>query len=124
MSRTTTTTNAELRKTAVAPRITIDWNPHDDTGVVEFRTAIMEYVNGEFQRMLPSDPIVASMGDVLMREVTVELPNGTTVVVPPGLIGLWVKQVFDDIYTEHVESAEQLALNTGSSLHGDEVSPE
>lgn len=122
MSRTTETRNATITSTAVAPFIGITWNPHDDSGVVEFRTQIMESIDGQFRQMLAGEPLVVSIEDIMQREVTVTLPNGQTMPVAPGLIGLWIKQVFDDLYIERADA--RAAAAAAAEQSGNDEAPE
>lgn len=106
MSRIIETENVTLTTVAVAPRITIDWNPHDDTGAVTFHVQKMESIDGEFRQMLPADPITLPLDDVLARTVSIPLPDGSTFEFPPQLIGAYIKHVFDDIYTERANDSD------------------
>ena len=110
MTRITETTNVTLTRTAVAPRIVINWNPIDDSGSVDFQVQHIEEVDGAFQRMTPAPSIAFPIEDIMSRAVNIPLPDGSTFAFPPLLIGAYIKQVFDDIYTEY--AAAQAAAPT------------
>lgn len=101
MSRINETPNVTLRTEAVAPKITIHWNPVDDTGFIQFQVARMEFVNDEFVRMLPEDDLTISIADFMQRPVTV---GGTE--APPELIVGYIKALFDALYVERATPAE------------------
>ena len=95
MSRITETLNATLTTEAVSPRITINWKPVDDTGVIHFQVQKMEYVNGEFVRLLPDNDIYLSMEEFMSKPVVV----GGVEVSPLTIIG-YINGLFDVLYTE------------------------
>ncbi|MFZ5539467.1 MAG: hypothetical protein ACOY5V_06995 [Pseudomonadota bacterium] len=93
--RITEIENASIRTEAVAPRITIHWNPLDDSGVVHFQVQRLEFINGQFQRMLPEDDLFVPLADVLQRAVTVDGQSITGTHVEA-----FIKGVFDQLYAE------------------------
>lgn len=95
MSRITETTNATIRTEAVSPRITIHWNPVDDSGFIQFQTSRMEFINDEFVRLLPEDDLTISIEDFMQRPVMVAGQE-----VQPELVAGYIKALFDGLYVE------------------------
>lgn len=93
--RTTEISNATISTEAVAPRININWNPLDDSGSVQFQVQRMEFINGEFQRMLPEPDIQIPLDEIMTRIVSVNDKNITGYDVTA-----FIKAVFDQIYSE------------------------
>lgn len=86
---------ANVTREAVAPRITINWNPTDNTGSVIFKVEHMESIDGEFQRMVPEGFLSISLPDLMARSFMV----GETE-VPTALVMGYIKAAFDTLYTE------------------------
>lgn len=100
MTRITEIENASIRREVVAPRISINWNPLDNSGAVVFDTAVEERINGEFHRLIPHDSIAVNLGELASRTVTVPGVGE----VPFALVMGYIKQVFDDVYLEQQAS--------------------
>lgn len=93
---------------AVAPRIEINWDPQKDTGTVLFWVELEEYLNGVYQGRKPHKhwamrPLSVSLEELAkVRGYELLLPDGTTMAIPPGVLGLLVKTCFNDVFGERV----------------------
>lgn len=88
---------ANVTREAVAPRITINWNPTDNTGAVVFKVEHMEFVDGELKQMVPDGFLAVSLPELMGRSFMV----GETE-VPTMLVMGYIKAAFDTLYNERL----------------------
>ena len=108
MSRIEVKNEVEYESEAVAPIINIHWNPETDDGHISFNCQILHKINGKVVSRDNKGTIVKTIADIVGREVTITLPDESTFVVPPLLIGAYIKQVFSDVYAESLANDEIL----------------
>jgi len=128
MSRFETVSGVDIVYEAVAPQIGIFWNPETNAGSIAFHVEHQEWrkpADGSLifagraadQRveMRPMTvPLERFIGDVL----DIELPDGSTMQLPGGILVLAVKAAFNKYYEE-----KNAALEGNGSIGGVPVIP-
>lgn len=118
-SRVLTEENIARTRETVAPNITIQWNPYDNSGQVTFFLQDMVSENGVDQGLQPHKGLrgnmqigsVAGTMIVPMQDImnsTIALPDGST--VPGYMLMVMIKSYFDAKFTEmlNAQDAEDL----------------
>jgi hypothetical protein len=121
-NRIKTEENIVRTSEAVAPRITITWEPGTTNGTVEYQVMDMITENGVNKGMVPHTrlrgltgaPVVrVSMLKILQSVIDIELPGGGTTQIPGALLIGAVKSVFDNEF--NLQLAAQIAADEAAA---------
>ncbi|AMQ66023.1 hypothetical protein AAY80_074 [Stenotrophomonas phage vB_SmaS-DLP_6] len=118
-SRVITEENVTRVRETVAPNITINWNPYDNSGQVTFFLQDMITENGVDKGLQPHRGLrgnsntgtVAGTMIVSMEEImssTLTLPDGST--APGYMLMVMIKSYFDAKFTERLNSQDEADL--------------
>ena len=112
MSRFETIPNADIIFEAVAPQITIFWNPENGKGSVQFfvehqefrktSNTDMVFVGRSADDRWEMRPLAVPLANILPDTFDVTLPDGSTTQVTGGFLMLAIKSAFDKYYTQKV----------------------
>ena len=106
MGRFTETETIVRYKEAVAPRVEIDWNPVTNAATIYFSVQMAVYEGGQFASMsddptLEMSRLKVNFASIAGRTFNVPIGGGNFAAIPAMLLMGAIKQVFDELYSEH-----------------------